>query len=504
MTHLHRKTIIPFVLMIFVCLLPMPANADWRKASSEHFTVYSELSEPALQDFADKVERYDGLLRAVTNTGNTDPGNKLTIFMVRNPAAIATLIGDANVYGFYAPEIQGSAAFIPRYSGSGAQSLDSETVLFHEYAHHFMLQYYPVGYPEWYIEGFAEYFGTTDIGPDGTAVVGKPPLFRAYGIIAGSPMPVTRLLAADQGKMSGEALDSFYGWSWMLVHYLRFEPSRKGQLTRYLSLFAAGTPPEEAAAQAFGDIAKLQSDLRNYSKRPRISVSQYRGLKYIAKPIRIVALTPDEGALIPLVMRMARGSRSNKDVADFLTDARRAAARYKGTATASELVAEGELDADNLDAATAANERLIEQRPGDPRALLRRARIAMARIDKGGGDAAWKAARSLIVKANRAAPDDPFPLALYYQSFGAQGIPPPQIAINGLRRAVELAPQVAEIRLQLGDAMIQVGRPDDARRAVAPLLNDPHSEENRQAARALLSNKANSDTKDSSGEAKKQ
>ena len=40
-----------------------PAQAEWRKATTEHFVIYGDASEGALRNYAQKVERFDHLLR---------------------------------------------------------------------------------------------------------------------------------------------------------------------------------------------------------------------------------------------------------------------------------------------------------------------------------------------------------------------------------------------------------------------------------------------------------
>lgn len=100
--------------------------------------------------------------------------------------------------------------------------------------------------------------------------------------------------------------------------------------------------------------------------------------------------------------------------------------------------------------------------------------------------ATWAKVRGLIIRANRAAPNDPLPLSAFYEWHELAGIKPPAVAVAGLRRALELAPQVSGLRLTLAAHLIGEAKRDDARVVLAPLLNDPHSSEVRAAARALL------------------
>ena len=41
-----------------------PANAEWRRAETAHFIVYGDVPERTIRAYAQKVERFDALLRA--------------------------------------------------------------------------------------------------------------------------------------------------------------------------------------------------------------------------------------------------------------------------------------------------------------------------------------------------------------------------------------------------------------------------------------------------------
>ena len=466
---------------------PQAARAEWLRATSPQFVVYGDMSRPQIEAFAAKLERFDMLLRRMTGLDAPPPPNRLTVFLVKDTAAVQRQLGPGgrNVAGFYHPSIAGTIAVVPETSGSGEiYSLDAQTVLFHEYAHHFMLQYYPGAYPAWYVEGFAEFYSTTRFKADGEVSTGFPARHRYYGLVADQPFPVARMFAADRGRMTGNDTGRFYAWSWLLTHYLALSPDRKGQLTTYLNAFAAGTPPVDAATNAFGDLAKLQADLVRYRDARRISFLE---LKAFPTPtVRIDVVPAGAAATMPLVLHFMRGSRGPADVASFVGQARKLAPRYPGDPRMLELLAEGELDAKAFDAATTANDALLALRPTDARALLRRARIAAARLGESKDADAWRAVRILVAKANRVAPDDPFPLAEYFRTYVAADVAPPKLAVDGLSRAVELAPQVSSLRFSLAKQLMRQGERARARIVATPLLNDPHSASLRDAARALL------------------
>lgn len=479
-------------LAVLVLLLPQPVFAAWFKASSEHFIVYGEGTAESVESYADKLEKFEAVLSQQTGL-RTEPGaNRLIVFLVETTAAVQRQMDtkSRNVAGFYSPRLWGTIAVVPRRAGGGEFELNSQIVLFHEYTHHFMLQNAPAAYPAWYTEGFAEYFSTVVFKPDGSVQVGYPAKHRAYGLILLPPFPVQRLLVPDARILDPDQTEAFYGWSWLMTHYLSLSPARKGQLTTYLNAFADGASPSDAAT-AFGPLKDLQKDLIAYRDARRISVIQLNNFKPPEAKIEVQALTASQGASMPLFMRSYRASNGKADVEAIVGEARKLAIRFPSEPMALDVLAEFELDAEQYDAAQRANDAVIAARPGDPRALMRAARIAEARIDGKGDTAQWKAVRSLIVRANRAAPNDPFPLFAFYRWHQQSGTPVSKIAIDGLRRALALAPQVEGIRFTLASELIRDGKRDDARKILAPMINDPHSAETRESARKMLEGNGN-------------
>ena len=51
-----------------VILLAAPANAEWKEARSRNFIVYSEGSEASLVEAATKLEKFEFMLRTVSNS----------------------------------------------------------------------------------------------------------------------------------------------------------------------------------------------------------------------------------------------------------------------------------------------------------------------------------------------------------------------------------------------------------------------------------------------------
>lgn len=464
-----------------------PAQAEWMQATSRHFIVYADGDAASIKRRATELERFDALLRKwwPTAKGDADAeANRVTVYVLPDVEAIEKLIGRQGVAGFYVPRVSGSVAFTPREdNGDGLGALKGRTILFHEYAHHFLLGNYAVAYPAWYSEGFAEFTGTAMTRGD-RMWLGASANHRGYGLMEGRGISIQQLLAPPD-RMDGQQLDALYGRGWLLTHYLMFNKARGGQLARYIDRFNAGTPSVEAGRQVFGDLPALDRELDGYLER--------RSLPALSTPIadlgdpkvEVRPLSAGERALIGWRIRSTRGT-SAKIAPAIYAAARAAAAPFAGDAVAQGWLAEMAFDADQLDAADAASDAALAADPKSVQALLYKARVRLARAEKAKAAATqWTEARSWIVRASRADPGNPAALALYYQSFGEEGIAPTPTAIAGLYRANELVPQDASVRFTAARQLVIDGDVTRAKALLRTLASDPHGGRDNPAGRLL-------------------
>jgi tetratricopeptide (TPR) repeat protein len=451
-------------------ILAAPASAGWYKAESPHFIFYGT-SEKDLRDDIERLEKFDQLLRKMTNIPADSSSMKLQVFTLPDMAAVQRAYGGKarDVAGFYRASPSGVIAVVPR----GTVGDFSNIVLFHEYAHHLMLHYFPTAYPAWYVEGFAEYLSTTTFEKD-VVKIGVPANHRAWQLFQESTVPIETLLSSSVGDLKRGQGGNFYGRAWLLTHYLSFAPSRKGQQAKYLELINKGTPSLDAAKQIFGDLDVLQRDLNKYLNAKSISVLNVR-LPTVPVDVKVTALDEGAGNSIMDRIRLTRGTtpEGREPIAARL---RQQATKYSGSASVLTLLAEAELDLSNNDAAIKAADAALKIEPTNARALLWRG-LALANplIKADSQDAAkWKEARSWIVKANRANPEDPLPLFSYFSSFRNEGRKPTQIAIDGLGKAVGLLPQVGVYRMSYAFALAEQGEYKWSISLLRPIANSPH------------------------------
>lgn len=461
-------------------LAAAPAQSAWRVAESAHFIIYSEDKPEPLKAFAEELERFDAAMRYIRKLDQTIDArsNKLTIFQVANVGQVQKMMGGkaTYVYGFYDGRAGNSIAFVPRRTSGGTSwDLDAQTVLLHEYAHHFMFRSFPFAFPLWFSEGFAEFNSTARFVADGSVDLGLPAKHRSAGLFFAAPLPIGALVQADGRAVNAQVLDSLYAQGWLLTHYLSFSKERDGQLSRYLLSINHGKSSKDAAAAAFGDFDKLENELHRYKNGRRMTYLRVPGNRLPIAPVEVRELSAGAGAMMPVMMRSRRGV-DNETAKTVLKDARAAAAPYPDDPFAQLALAEAEIDAGNLAEADKAADQVLKAEPGNVRALVFKGRAAAAKLEK--ADKAtpedWKAVRRWFTRANRAEPGAPEPLIHFYQSFAAAGEKPTPNAVEGLRSAASLAAEDEGLRLMLGYQMLVDGKGPEARAALAPVAYHPH------------------------------
>ena len=493
------------------------AQAAWYRASSEHFLIYSEQKPDTLQQFAEKLERFDSAVRVVRGMDDLPPsqGNRVTIFMLSSPAEVQRLAGDKSgtMDGFYRGSAAGSVAFVARtnptmvrfsptyasHLGGGVMQLDAgtDTILLHEYSHHLMMQAISTPYPEWLVEGFAEFMSTAKFESDGSVGLGLPATHRFYWLVNGQSLPLETLLSGDYDRITGEERESIYGRGWLLAHYLTFEPTRKGQLEAYLAAMAQGTEPLAAARQSFGGLSKLQKDLEAYLRRSSLPYLKIPASALHVNPVSVTPLSAGASAIIPLLMEVKNGVP--KEQADGLeTKVRAVETQFQSDALVEETLSEAELEAGQDGAAETAADRAVRINPRDTDAMVLKGRAIVDRAAKAAGPerhALFDQARSLFIAANRIDTEDPEPLMEFYRAFIREGVAPTANAIAALHYASDLAPQDAGLRMTSAMQYFVEGKVTDGRRVLAPIAYDPHGGDLAQTAREVLTKVDSGDVK---------
>jgi tetratricopeptide (TPR) repeat protein len=323
--------------------------------------------------------------------------------------------------------------------------------------------------------------------PEGGVGLGAPATHRARELVYAREVPMRRLLEFDGGVgASRKSYDAFYGQSWLLFHYLMFEPERAGQLQQYQSLLAAGKPPLEAATSAFGDLDKLERELERYQERRRLNYLLIDAKALAIGPISVRRLRPGEAAMMPTRIE-SRVGVTREEALELLPEARRVAELHPDDAAVLAALAEAEYDAGNDDDAIAAADRALAINPDEIEAHIQKG-FALHRKAKAAGNSKelWQEARNQFIRANKVENDNPIPLYWYYLTFREGGETPTRNAVEGLEWAMTLAPFDPGLRWRVAQQMISDERLEDAARTLGPLAYSPHPGEHTERALKLL------------------
>lgn len=470
------------VTILSLCLAGAPAHAAWNQARSRHFIVYSDGSTKELQSFAEKLEKFDFLLRKVTDTPDDEPGAPVVVYMVPNKGVVAKLVGNPNAAGYYNESRRNGYAVVARSQKHGKFDLGVEEILFHEYAHHFMLHYFPAAYPAWYVEGFAEFYSVIKFTKENAIEFGYLPLFRAYGLVTQNPMPLERLFAGPTERTNAIDMDRYYGTAWLLTHMFRYNRVRGDEFQKYLDDTVKGKV-KDADSYFAGGIKALDKELRAYISK-RLSISRLPPQEMPQVSVSFSPVEPGQSALMMLELQNMRPMGS-EDFAGFAQEVRAAVAKYPQSSFAQAFLAEVEADADQPDAALAAADRAIALDPKNARAFGIKADILLDRAEGSDDATKWRAALTAIVQGNKADTEDAVPLYQFYRYHKMKGGTMPPIAYDGLLKAFALVPQRDEYRFALAMSFADRKQFDVAARLLEPIVFSPHASPARDSAGKL-------------------
>ncbi|MFC3442420.1 hypothetical protein ACFOKF_14695 [Sphingobium rhizovicinum] len=460
------------------------AHAAWYQAQSRHFTVYSEGNDAKLRGFAERLEKFDYLLRTITGVTDPERGSPVKVYLLSSEGKVKALARNPNIGGFYTTSDRTAFAVLSREAKSNQFDFGAEEILFHEYTHHFMLHHFPAAYPAWYIEGFAEFFSVVKFPKDGSIEFGNFVLARAPGLFLGEPYPVANLFARNADGLSLRDGDRYYGRAWLLTHYCRYNAARRAELARYLADVANGVKDIQPESYFAGGFAKLNGELNGYMRKRTMSMSRLTPTEMKIDAIVVTPVDPAQGDLIENELRLINHPRT-EDLPGIVTAIRSIAAKYPASAYALALLAEAEWAAEQKDAALADADRAIAIDPKSSRAYAVRAEALLEKAHDSDAEADWKAALTSIVRANRADTEDPVPLALFYRYHAMRGGKMPDIGYDGLYKAFTLLPQSPEYRFNFAHATAIRGDYKTASILLDPIAYSPHGSEMREGALRL-------------------
>ncbi len=509
LTMLRRAVLALIALAMFA---PGPAWAQWLWAETDHFIIYGDTSERALRTYAEKIERFDFLLRSYYPIAVDHEIPKLDIYLAggrRDMLKAEPGIG-ASVGGFYSPNSSRIHAVVDTESRMG------DHVMFHEYGHHFMFQMAGAAYPSWFVEGFAEYYATADVRPDriqyGRHSERRMLMFVQQPVNSWAPMAdVLRWRISDSGRYRA---GDYYAQAWGLTHYFMSMPERTGMLGQYLAAVRRGEDSVAAMQAATGrSPEQLQNDMRLYLAG---SIQYHTPQLDIPTPeVGITRLSPPESELAWLDLRLdrepvkvdpfeprdgeterarARREEAVKERAEFraalIRDALAAGERHRDSRIGLLVKARAHRLEGRSEAGFQVLEPVLTAEEVDP-VTLRLAAELLLDMSTTETDPAQATGhrREAVTYLSRALEADPLDFRIYRalnESRAGQPGYPSDNDISTLEVGATLAPQSFDMRMRLGRAYMARGLHAEAMGIVQPVANNPHGGAWARRARTLI------------------
>ena len=460
--------------------LPGAAQAEWLEAKSPHFIIYADSTPYELEQFGDRLERFDSAVRLIR--GMDDPAltdaERVTIFGVGDEAAVSRLLGADGVLGFYITKASGSFAYFPQKEGWLAKRVEisPQAIFFHEYAHHLQLGRNAMALPAWVTEGFAEFFATAEIMGNGNVRIGAPPMYRQWSVQRYDGLSMVQMLSGSLRNATDRQVESLYGRGWLLTHMLNFDPEGRKQLVQYIHGIETGVDPLEAAKGAFGDdLRSVDKKLDEYLRQPSFKTIVIDGKQLKSQSISIRPMQPGQAAIMNVRMRIPI-ARNKSEGARLADQARKVAQQFPSDPSVLLALSQAELKAQHYAEAIAAGERAFTMDPtlAPAATAVGRAKMELGHANPSATD--WTEVRYWFLKANRLSPESAEPLMYFYRSFGYANAQPTPSAVKGLEYAVYLAPRDEDLRIEAVRQMVIDSQLKQAREAFAPIAYYLHSE----------------------------
>ena len=457
-------------------------DGDWRRAESENFVVYSRGGERALRGVVQNLENFNDLLHDLTGAERPETPTRLTVYLLRDETALRVVwpTVSENIRGFYTYDPESVEAFAI-HADAGWEG-GAQQILFHEYTHHFMMQYFRTAYPAWYVEGFAEYMSTAEF-ERGRTTVGRPSGARAVTLVGSDRM---RLLPTEAmlGTMPQDTDERtiFYAQSWLMTHYMFSTEERKRAFNVYMQGVTSGADPIQSFEPAFGVPLEAFSGVLADYMRGALPYLAFRNRELAESTITVTPMPRSADDLLLLNARIRRAQGENAELVERILQE---AAQFPGDAYATQSAAYAEVWRNPARARELAAP-LVEANPQDFEAqyIMGRSYYEEAQATDGDNEQAMAQARRHFVRAFRANANH-VP-TLYYYSRTYNSFPLSDTVLDVLTQAHLLAPQVDEIRFSLAIQLMNAERFEEAAALFRPLAYSPHGGEGAARARRYM------------------
>ncbi len=484
---------IRFSAILLVALVPSAHADTWYRAESPNFLIYSNIDAAETRAYIEHLEAFKYLADLLLGSNPKDRAatSRFTIYLVDSPDHFKTVVPKIGRYvgGFYDRCIEGAQAFSFAPQFFGAQMNMGLEILLHEYAHHLMFSRMRRFYPSWYVEGFAEYLGSTrlqngyylvGVRQDGrTAQLNSSERWVDYDVM----LDPKRFTAAIKKKQVNAF--QYYAQSWITAHYMLSDSDRAQGLNSYFDRIGRGEDGSEAFKAATGmTTSQLRNEINTY--RRKYTALQVKVPEMPETPITVDRLPNERGDYLMEAAALRTCPKKKHGVK--LTERLRALRAKRPSDLGLRLeLSRAELLFGDAKAARAELESIVTTDPSsfDAHYLLGRSYYQDADGDSAEHIDNRNKASAHFLEAYKL--DKGHAPNLYYLSASMDtGGTPSKSMVNAGTAAATFAPSVPEYAFHAALVNLRAGDKNTAIRVLQPFANNPHELEYAAQVAALV------------------
>jgi tetratricopeptide (TPR) repeat protein len=247
----------------FGCASRLERDESWIEVRTEHIQLFSSAWPELALEMADRLELYHLVGRELLALDTLEERTPTYVYVLDDAVWYGELQASQHLRGLLVPHPHGNYAAVQGLS----QREEALRMAQNLYTRILQQTRQSRVYPRWYETGISELLSTVEVRED-HVLIGKVSRFRQgllergfrernqRGVQRGAPLrgvwiPLRTVMTAQGEKTwPKDRRSMFYAESWALAFYLTRH--RPAELARYLELFTAGRPHEEAFEEAFG------------------------------------------------------------------------------------------------------------------------------------------------------------------------------------------------------------------------------------------------------------
>ena len=264
------------LVLVLVVLLSATAHAadPWTYGASEHFEVFTTANAGRAREMLRHFESVHDFLASFILKRPLATATPTRLIIFSNERQFAPYRPAEPAIAFYQPGPDRDHIVMSRFDPTATQ------IVIHEYVH-LILRHTGGRYPVWLNEGLAEFFSTME-SDSGRMVIGEAPPGRLQAMLSGTMIPVARLLAvrSDSPEYNTRTHSgTFYAQSWALTHMVLAEETYRAKSDAFLQMIVNGTASAAAFMKVYNKTPEhVERDLRNYlTTTLRVFAPSYKG-----------------------------------------------------------------------------------------------------------------------------------------------------------------------------------------------------------------------------------